>query len=762
MCCSGGKVNFTQYNATQELLDIFLDSTSEGKHFRKHIRSYNHVLSFTSLGVHLDKNVGPNGCGIYSFRAQGSIYHNIGGFYPNEGCRPRFLQLYIYDADHELQNRMLENPQLHQSIVSKLQQILHQCNPFVHVFKQLALRSNVHECSLLIKERPDNQPQYHLPTASQVAAIIVGGDTESLSRGRDINLLSHDGNLVNIQETVGYYDPLQYPLLLPFGTYGWDFNIKDDKGQNISCREYYSYILQIRPNDQSTLLKSGRLLQQYVVDNYVKIESGRLRWIRNHQNNIRAEVYQGLQDALHEGETIGENIGKRTILPSSFIGSRRDLTQRYEDEMAGKSDIFLIMTCNPSWSEISSQLGPYQTPQDRPDLLTRIFRSKFEQLKEDVINKGVVGKVKNYDSVVRAEIPKFEDEPQLHEVVLNHMIYGPCGTLNPNSPCMKNGQCKKMYLKECLVEASSLRMPYALRSLFVTILIFCEPTNVRQLLDDFYLYMMEDYPSTSVAATTSFINILLQDLNDLLIQHGKQITDYDLPTITMENTHSSLMPRVIQEELSIQVDNEDVESVIKLNNDQLIAFNAITEVINNKQSQVFFVDGPGGTGKIFLYRTIIANVRSKGQIVLATASSGIVATLLTGGRTAHSRFKIPINVEADSFCSISKQFDLAKLIRETTTIIWDEAPMTNRYALEALDITLKDILDCNAPFGGKIMILGGDFRQVLPVVPKGTKAQMIYVCIVKSHLWPMTKVLHLRQNMQSLQDPNFAKYLQNI
>nr|KYP55257.1 hypothetical protein KK1_001464 [Cajanus cajan] len=467
---------------------------------------------------------------------------------------------------------MLENPQLHESIVSKLQQLLHQCNPFVHVFKQLALRSNVHECSLLIKECPDNQPQYHLSTASQVAAIIVGGDIESMSRGRDINLVSHDGNLVNIQETVGYYDPLQYPLLLPFGTYGWDFNTKNDNVQNISCREYYNYITstkEIRPNDQSTLLKFGRLLQQYVVDNYVKIELGRLRWIRNHQNNIRAEVYQGLQDALHEGETMRENIGQRTILPSSFIGSRRDLTQRYEDGMAivlndGKPDIFLTMTCNPSWSEISSQLGPHQTPPDRLDLLTRIFRSKFGQLKEDVINKGVIGKVKR------------------------------------------------------------------------------------------------------------------------------------------------------------------------------------------------------GTGKTFLYRTLIANVRSKGQIVLATASSGIAATLLPGGRTAHSRFKIPINVEADSFCSISKQSDLAKLIRETTAIIWDEAPMTNRYALEALDRSLKDLLDCNAPFGGKIMILGGDFRQVLPVVPKGTKAQMIYACIVKSHLWPITKVLHLRQNMRSLQDPNFAEYLMRI
>ncbi|KAJ1377253.1 Helitron helicase-like domain [Sesbania bispinosa] len=77
------------------------------------------------------------------------------------------------------------------------------------------------------------------------------------------------------------------------------------------------------------------------------------------------------------------------------------MTQRYEDGMAivlsdGKPDNFLTMTCNPSWSGISSELGTFETSQDHPDLLTRIIRAKFEQLKDDVINKGVLGKVKSY------------------------------------------------------------------------------------------------------------------------------------------------------------------------------------------------------------------------------------------------------------------------------------------------------------------------------------------------------------------------------
>ncbi|CAK8534014.1 unnamed protein product [Lathyrus sativus] len=486
MCCKGGKVTITQVLAPDELLQLFSDTSTEGRHFRQHIRSYNHVMSFTSLGVHVDESLVTTGRGIYTFRAQGTILHKIGGFHPNQGSRPRYLQLYICDTDHELQNRMRENPILNQAIVYKLQKIHHQCNPFVIMFRQLALEPNVEECRLLIKECPSNQPQYSLPSASQVAAIVIGGgDEDTIEHGRDINVINCDGNLTKVQERIGYYDPLQYPILFSFGIHGWDIETKNNVGKNVTCREYYSYVLQIRYNDQFVLLKSGRLLQQYVVDNYVKIETGRLRWIRRNQNNIRSEVYQGLQDALHDGENNAYNVGQRTILPSSFIGSKRDMTQRYQDGMAivlndGKPDIFLTMTCNPSWIEITSELGIHQTPQDRPDLLTRIFRSKFEQLKDDVINKGVLGRVRSYmyvtefqkrglphvhmllildtddklrepeeyDSVVKAEIPQHESEPELYEAVLKHMIHGPCGVLNQKSPCMKNGHCKKRYLKE--------------------------------------------------------------------------------------------------------------------------------------------------------------------------------------------------------------------------------------------------------------------------------------------------------------------------
>ncbi|XP_050889542.1 ATP-dependent DNA helicase PIF1 [Lathyrus oleraceus] len=256
--------------------------------------------------------------------------------------------------------------------------------------------------------------------------------------------------------------------------------------------------------------------------------------------------------------------------------------------------------------------------------------------------------------------------------------------------------------------------------------------------------------------------MLLKGLNELLNLHGKKIEDYDLPSLPPNTTDGDAIPSFIQEELAVDIPNEDIEFVAKLINDQMIAFKTIMNVIVQKHNGVFFVDGPRGTCKTFLYLTLMASLRIRGEIVLATATSGIAATLLPSGRSAHSRFKIPIDIQPSFICGIQKQKDLANLIRLVVAIIWDEAPMTNKNCLEALNRPLQDICRNNASFGGKVLIMGRDFCQVFPVVRKGTKTQMISVCIVQSHLWDHTKIFRLRQNMRSLHDQEFAEFLIRI
>jgi hypothetical protein len=130
----------------------------------------------------------------------------------------------------------------------------------------------------------------------------------------------------------------------------------------------------------------------------------------------------------------------------------------------------------------------------------------------------------------------------------------------------------------------------------------------------------------------------------------------------------------------------------------------------NRKGRVLFVDDPGGTSKTFLYRCLIATIRLEGLIEVATATSGIASLIMPGGRTAPSVFKIPIKISDGSICKFSKQSDMVNLLCREALIIWDEVAMTKRQPVETLDISLQDIMGCELPFGGKVMVFGGDFR----------------------------------------------------
>ena len=120
-----------------------------------------------------------------------------------------------------------------------------------------------------------------------------------------------------------------------------------------------------------------------------------------------------------------------------------------------------------------------------------------------------------------------------------------------------------------MLETRDIRMPLALRRLFATILVFCLPTGVRELWNKFYPYMVEDYPSMSDAIETCRTNKLLNDLEVLLLQHGKHITEYDLPVSTREFDNDSTIPRLIQDELIVPNVDDELTLVEKLNNNQL-------------------------------------------------------------------------------------------------------------------------------------------------------------------------------------------------
>ncbi|XP_023769623.2 uncharacterized protein LOC111918198 [Lactuca sativa] len=193
----------------------------------------------------------------------------------------------------------------------------------------------------------------------------------------------------------------------------------------------------------------------------------------------------------------------------------------------------------------------------------------------------------------------------------------------------------------------------------------------------------------------------LIDIRVFLESMSKKLSDYDLPNVNAHIDLQSRSYREVQEEYSINMENEDLLARDSLNPDQKFAYDEIMRHVDENISGVFFIYGPGGTVKTFLYKALLANIRARGLIALATATSGVAANNMPGGRTTHSRFGIPLNLDNNSMCKITKQSGKAQLFREEKVIIWDEATMAKRQAVEAVYRTMQDITDEKAPFQWK-------------------------------------------------------------
>jgi hypothetical protein len=266
---------------------------------------------------------------------------------------------------------------------------------------------HMHDLKLrLISERKSDGRIYNEPTVSEVAAFIVG-DVDTADK-RDIILHQTNGQLQRIDEFHAAYLSYQYPLIFPYGEDGYRDGILHKyraevivtSKNRLTIKEWFSYRIQSRKGEARTLLCSRRLLHQFMVDGFTMIEAERLNWLRRNQSKLRVSKYHRLSNKnANEGQTSQQKKGKRIVLPSTFVGSRRYMDQLYFDGMAissnvGFPDIFITFTCNPNWPEIQRcLLKDNLKPHDRPDIISRIFKMKFDALMKDLTKNHILGKV---------------------------------------------------------------------------------------------------------------------------------------------------------------------------------------------------------------------------------------------------------------------------------------------------------------------------------------------------------------------------------
>ncbi|AQK39329.1 hypothetical protein ZEAMMB73_Zm00001d023448 [Zea mays] len=927
--------------------------------------------------------------GIYTFRAQGMMYHNIKSF----------------GREDQLQRD--------KEVIRQIVGIL-RGNPYSEHLRSMGHVENLDDYYIALNlDQTLNQKTYNAPLTSEVAAVWIEGSERRGQFSKSVMLHGKDRSNHGIHSYHGCYDALSYPLFFPKGELGWHANIpkvgvsmdevdayraihrasnaNDEDAESpihlcVSVRDYYCYKFQIRPGLFNPILHGKRLFQQFAVDTYIKIESSRLDFIRNNQERLRADLYQGLVDSMVDGDISAEKELKHRLTKQDILGKVRAYVYVVEFQKRGLPHAHFLL----------------------------IMQRKYKLTCPE-----------QYDLLISAEIPS-NKYPELRKMVIKHMMHGPCGSLNPNCPCTKGrASCKNQYprpyseatlqgkdsypiyrrrddgrkekvrgceldnrwvvpynpyllrlfnchinveacgsikavkylfkyiykghdrasvvmrdaskakddvdeikqyrdarwvtppealwriygfelsqisppvmqlqlhlpnmhmvtfherqmvervvnrkgadrsmlttyfeenrmhkearnilyrdfpewytwqqgkvwqrrkrntggkvgrivsalpaegerfylrlllnhvtgatsfadlrtvdgdilpsfreaaqrrglleaddtIDECLNEAALYQMPSALRRLFATILVYCEPNDVAELWQRHLDAMSEDY-HRSTQSKTHVQQMVLIDIRNILQSMGKDIKTFPLPAIIdiYDNSHGT--DREIYEEECIEPTTEDIALKETLNEEQRSAYDKILSVVDTNNGGVFFVDGPGGTGKTYLYKALLAALRSQDKIAVATATSGVAASIMPGGRTAHSCFKIPLTIDDGAVCSFTKQSGTTKLLQKASLIIWDEASMAKRQAIEALDNSMRDIMGrTGVPFGGKTIVFGGDFREVLPVVRKGSRAQIVAASLRSSYLWESMCHLKLVRNMRAQSDPWFAEYLLRV
>ncbi|KAF6151988.1 hypothetical protein GIB67_010562 [Kingdonia uniflora] len=291
-----------------------------------------------------------------------------------------YAQLYIYNPGVALDTRHKRNPRLNRNVLQTIENAIQQINPFCELYQRAfevleATSGRDENFNVPVYLHYDNSTDHHrynMPTTDEIT-VILPGDGMEISNVRDIVVYcKQEQGLIQISECHPAYLPLHYVLFFLTGQLGWTTGLKHwDVTRNVltsgklSMKQYFCYRLFKRTSEYSPILCGGRLFQQFIVDAWAATEQNRLTYARLNQDEFSSDLYCGLTNIVTEGLN-ADQIGQRSVLPSSHIGSLRNMYEIYQDSLTitrynKHQDIFLTMTANPNWPKITKALLPNQT-----------------------------------------------------------------------------------------------------------------------------------------------------------------------------------------------------------------------------------------------------------------------------------------------------------------------------------------------------------------------------------------------------------------
>ncbi|RCV38092.1 hypothetical protein SETIT_8G114400v2 [Setaria italica] len=721
----------------------------------------------------------------YVFKINGQVHHRIGSLLQDEGKPSAYAQLYIFDTENEVENRISifdrdrdcdSGSEVGRVNVEGLVRMFDETNELVKSFRaarDLLAQSYCQPlCLRLLHDRSKAAPRYSAPTGSEIAALIV-------DRG---------GGLRRISNLHSNYMALQYPILFLYGEEGFKLGIKYSQSgflrvgarNKVTTLEYYAFRLQQRRSEAITLI-CGNTKDPHpsFIDSI-----------------ISAEILDRVSDPL--GYSLVDE-----FMVHGPCGELNEKCPSYQQNTAIGEDGFVQYRCSESGHSVKRYGVKLDSRWVIPYNLALLKRFRAHINVEWCSKTHLIKYFFKY-------ITKGLDHARAADEVDEVREYIDCRYLSSHEAVWRMFEFDIHY-RTPAVERLAVHLPSMNSLVYLAnrplVDIVDDPHSTQTTLTEWFCasrmfpaareltYIEFPTKVQKKIGRAIYLNPSCGEHPCMLLNVVKGATSYeDLRTIggvlhpTFKDACQTLGLLGYDNEWHEALRKASVWGSVAQMRQLLVAiilfcsicdvaslftefytyftndihhkiqrmkhiYDLVIQSVYEKAGQCFFVYGYGGTGKTFLWNAIISHLRSEKHIVLAVASSGVAALLLLGGRTAHSRFKIPI-VDESSVCEIKRGSFPADLIMHCSLIIWDEAPMTHHYCFESLDRSMHDILGVvdsssfHKVFGGKTMLLGGELHQVLPVVEGGSRLDTIDTSITNSYIWKHVKVLRLTINIR--------------
>ncbi|KYN10408.1 ATP-dependent DNA helicase PIF1, partial [Trachymyrmex cornetzi] len=727
-CCNHGAIYIKPLPKPPKYMqNLFNGNHTKSNEFFNQIRCYNNSFAFASFNANLitfkERRPGP-----YCFKIQGQIYYQINtSLYAEPNENPTNGQLFIVDSNEAVEHRINKNSKLDLEILKKLEHIMRKSNVFAQsylmMYEELKKQEQsemecgkVMELQLTFTLRPGmDRRRYNIQRSNEVAIVFSTNasgeipDSYVTIRNKSTKILQQVSSMdPNVE-------PWIYPLFYIYGTQGWHRNLKKlNSERRITRAQYIRYCMAIR-NEFNIFLLGRRLFQQKIQDkSHIVL---RLPVHLPNEQNIIIEN-ECVEDAFFS------TIDQVTMLIDYFALNMRDEEAR-----------------NYLYIDIPRYYS-------------------FRKIKINGKNVSRWTKRNNYFNCIGRIYTVSPTKIELFHLRL--LLLTIKGATSFQNLKVVNGETHQTFSAACLAlgliedddewnramhEAVKWMMPQQLRRLFSRILIHCNPLYPEKLWESFKDALSEDYVRKN--GILNGLKKTCNQINNMLLSEGKSFADF----LNMEQLINN---DEVTDYLTEQESEIGMKQYKQLNDKQKEIIDIILDRLDNNSanSHCFYIDGPGGSGKTFIYTTIYYLTKIRNKRVCTMAFTGIAATLLPCGKTVHKTFGLPAPLFEDSTSAIKIQSKEAKYLKEIDIFIWDEATMAPRYALEIIDRTLRDFTKNKLPFGGKIIIMGGDFRQLLPIKTHSTRNEIVDLSIKFSSTWKYFEKFTLSKNMRVLSFKN--------